>query len=149
MRLYHIMQWRILIFACAVFAVLIIGANDANAGEVDLYLFGESFTWKEFETDGTQLLKESGPLFGIGYAYRGRIALGEEDYYDLDDTGGGASLTLSPRIELFGGKVDYTGQACDLTGTCTPSLSETGHAGGKIEFDWVLPTAARYGLSCS
>lgn len=122
--------------ACSLAAVLmtITGAAAAHAGEADLYLVGEYVNWKEYDTDGvTRLLKEDGPLYGIGYAYHGRVPFGGDDY--SYDEPGGAALTLTPRIELFGGKLDYDGQACDLLGTCVAAVTETGIGGGKLEFD--------------
>ncbi len=111
----------VLVFAGAF--VLFSGSAPALAeDEFNVYAHMESFVWKEF--DGTtQLLKESGPLYGVGFTFHGDIG------------GEGASLTLTPRIEIFGGEVDYDGQACDGFGNCFPSMSDTGYLGLKLEFD--------------
>lgn len=86
--------------------------------EYNVYAHVESFTWKEF--DGTnQLLKESGPLFGVGFTYRGDIG-GDE-----------SALTLTPRAEIFGGSVNYDGQ----TQGGVPVQSDTAYFGAKLEFD--------------
>lgn len=99
--------------------VLFSGSAPAQAeDEYNVYAHVESFVWKEF--DGTtQLLKESGPLYGIGFTFHGDI--GDE----------GAALTLTPRFELFGGSVDYDGQTQDGV----PVKTDTGYFGFKLEFD--------------
>lgn len=99
--------------------VLFSGSAPAQAkDEYNVYAHIESFVWKEF--DGTtQLLKESGPLYGVGFTYHGDI--GDES----------SALTLSPRIEIFGGSVDYDGQTQDGV----PVSSDTGYFGFKLEFD--------------
>lgn len=95
------------------------GAGTVRAeDEYNVYAHVGSFVWKEF--DGTtQLLKESGPLYGVGFTFHGDI--GDES----------AALTLTPRIELFGGSVDYDGQTQDGV----PVASDTGYFGFKLEFD--------------
>jgi hypothetical protein len=82
------------------------------------YLYGvvESFTWKEFDDSGARLVKESGPLFGIGIAYS----------HEFDD-----KLIFAPRGEIFFGSVDYDGQ----TQTGEPVTSTVGYFGFKLEGD--------------
>ena len=85
------------------------------ADEYDVYAKIESFTWKEFD-GGSQLLKESGPIYGIGLSVKGDIF---------------KSLTLKTRGELFMGSVDYDGQ----TQAGTPVETDTDYKGLKIEVD--------------
>lgn len=86
----------------------------------DLYGQVQSFTWKEFD-GGERLLKESGPLYAIGYR-------GDYQFVNM--------LTLSPRAEVFGGEVDYDGQACNpLSGVCFPVDTDTNYLGYKTEVD--------------
>ena len=94
----------------------------AGSGYFDVYAALDAFTWKEF-SGHDRLLKENGALGGVGFAYHGLI--GE----------GGVALTLTPRIEIFTGEVDYDGQACDTAGNCFPSITDTGYLGTKLEFD--------------
>ncbi len=80
-----------------VFVVLCSGSmagREASAGEVDIYAALDSFVWKEFGDGGSRLLKESGTLTGVGFAYRKEFS---------------NHMTLNPRVELFGGNVDYDG----------------------------------------
>jgi len=65
----------------------------AAAAESDLSLSVQSFTWKEFVGD-KQEVKESGTLYGIGYAY--------EREFD-------SHVTFKPAAEFFFGPVDYNG----------------------------------------
>jgi len=96
-------------------------ASEENS--FDVYATVENFTWKEFNTTGSQLVKEDGTLGGIGFTYHG--ILGEK----------GAALTIQPRVELLWGTVDYNGQACTSSGTCEAYTDKTGYFGGKFELD--------------
>lgn len=87
-------------------------AND----ESGMYLKAENFTWKEFDDTGKQLLKESGPIYGLGYSGKSDI---------------NTSLTGKGRWEMFGGVVDYDGQ----TTAGTPVKTDTGYFGMKVEGD--------------
>ncbi len=101
------------------FSVAAAPAYAEKENQFDIYAAFQSFTWKEFDDAGERLLKEHGPLGGVGFSYHA-------------DLGGKyASLTLQPRIELFGGTVDYDGQ----TTTGTPVMSDTDYFGLKLEFD--------------
>jgi hypothetical protein len=82
--------------------------------ESRLYATVEYFVWKEFD-GGMKLLEESGPLYGIGYA---------RDYAS-------EAVTFRPRIEVFGGTVDYDG----ATWGGTPVASDTGYIGFRVEGD--------------
>lgn len=87
----------------------------AAATETDIYLKIESFTWKEYDS-GSQLLKESGPIYGLGVSAKSDIA---------------KSLTLKAKGELFGGSIDYDGQ----TQAGTPVKTDTDYFGFKGEVD--------------
>jgi hypothetical protein len=76
----------------------------------------ESFTWKEYGSLGEELLEESGPRFGVGFAFHKVF---------------GSGLALKPRAEFFGGSVDYDG----ATQAGVPVSSETDYFGFKGEFD--------------
>lgn len=91
----------------------------AVAGEANVYLAVDGFTWKEFD-NGDRAVKESGTLFGVGLTYL-------EEFEN--------HMTLKPTAEIFGGTVDYDGQACDLFGTCQPATSKVDYFGIKLEGD--------------
>jgi hypothetical protein len=84
--------WIVLVSA---FYLGIFPSSVFAADEADVYGLIESFTWREFKESGAQLLRESGPLFGVGMSFR-----------HVDES----KLTVKLRGELFGGKVDYVGQ---------------------------------------
>jgi len=83
---------------------------------MDVYGLAESFTWREFDDAGAQLLKESGPRYGLGVAYAHEFPI---------------HLTLRPRIELSGGAVDYDGR----TQAGVPVATTTNYFGIKAEMD--------------
>lgn len=87
--------------------------------ETDIYGFIESFTWREFSS-GEQLLRESGPLGGIGFSF---ISYDE------------STLAVKARGELFGGQVHYVGQACDIFNNCEPATSNADYFGIRAEGD--------------
>jgi hypothetical protein len=102
-----------------IMCVLTFGIPDAKAltiGNLDVYGLMESFTWREFDDAGVQLLKESGPRLGVGVAFAHEFT---------------NRLTLRPRAELNGGDVDYNGQ----TQTGVPVTSTTTYFGFKFEMD--------------
>lgn len=101
------------------------GARTAVAGEANIYLAVENFSWREFNDDGSRVLRESGPLFGLGFMY-----MQEFDNH----------VTLRPVAEIFGGRVDYDGQAYTIntiahTITYQPAKSSTDYFGLKLEGD--------------
>jgi hypothetical protein len=111
----QVRQSLLLVVAC----VLVFGISDVHAftrGDMDVYALAESFTWREFNDAGGQLLKESGPRYGVGFAYAHEFP---------------NHLTLKPRIELNGGSVDYDGQ--NQVGV--PVTTTTNYFGVKFEFD--------------
>jgi len=107
--------------ATALFCLLIQSVPFAAlaSNEAELYVGAESFTWREFGETG-QILKESGPRYELGFT----------NLHEFQ-----SQLTLKPRIEFFGGNVDYKGQACDLYGNCEPAKTTTHYGGEKFEID--------------
>ncbi|HUI67743.1 MAG TPA: hypothetical protein VL087_06005 [Nitrospirota bacterium] len=101
----------------AVFVVFEISHVSVAAAE-GFYLYGvaESFTWKEFDDSGARVVKESGPLFGIGIAYS----------HEFED-----QLTFTPKGEIFFGSVDYDGQ----TQTGEPLTTTVGYFGLTLDGD--------------
>jgi hypothetical protein len=91
-------------------------ASLAAAGEFTLYGAVESFAWKEFDDSGARVVKESGPLFGIGLAYS----------HEFEDR-----ITVTPKGEIFFGSVDYDGQ----TQTGVPVMSTVGYFGFTFDGD--------------
>lgn len=87
------------------------------------------FTWKEHGTIGEQLVKETGPLFGVGSGVRTVLLRGAS----------GQTLTLSGKLDIYGGVVNYEGH------TQAPSLlpvsTDVNYFGTRLGFDmgWGLP----------
>lgn len=97
---------------------LVFGISNVHAlmqGDMEVYGLMESFTWREFD-GGVQILKESGPRFGVGFAYAHEFP---------------NHMTVKPRIELNGGSVDYDGQ----TQAGVPASTTTNYFGFKFELD--------------
>jgi hypothetical protein len=90
--------------------------NQSAAGEAAVYMAVDSYVWKEFEDDGSLLLKESGELFGIGFTYQHEFS---------------NHMTLRPTAEIFGGSVDYDGQ----TQAGIAATSTVDYFGLKLEGD--------------
>jgi len=111
-------QWMIAIvlaFSC------VMSARPSMAGEIDIYGAIESYTWKEFGDNDQRFLEESGALIGVGFAYWREF---------------GNHVTVKPAAEIFGGTVDYDGQACNsLTGVCFPSTTKVDYFGVKLAGD--------------
>lgn len=103
-------------------------ASAAFAGQSDkleefyVYPFVASHTWKEFDS-GAQLLRESGPLFGVGAATK--IAIYRK------------SLLMKTKVELFGGLIDYNGQTTDVNPALSglPVKTDVTYFGLKLEND--------------
>ena len=87
----------------------------AQGTQFDAYALVESFTWEEF-AEGERLLKESGPLFGIGGSAQFQVY---------------RQLTLKGRLELFGGQVNYNGE----TWEGDPVTTDANYFGTKSEVD--------------
>lgn len=103
----------------AVFAFILsagIFTPQAGAGEANVYLAVDSYTWKEFDDNGDRLLKESGTLMGLGF-----------DYYTEREN----HVTLRPLAEIFGGEVDYDGH----TQTGIPATTKVSYFGLKLQGD--------------
>lgn len=99
--------------------LLCFGATPGSSfaeGDADVYGLVEYFTWREFEDTGAQILREAGPRGGIGFTYHAELQNG---------------LSLRPRVELYGGHVDYVGQ----TMAGTPVKSNTNYFAFKFEAD--------------
>jgi hypothetical protein len=111
-------SFLILVLAAACYGSLL--APPAFADEYNVYLAVDSFTWKEFEDNGSRLLKESGTLFRVGFTY-------QKEFEN--------QVTIRPVVELFGGRVAYDGHACDLFGSCQPAVSNVDYFGIKLEGD--------------
>ena len=119
-------------------ACLTLFASPACAGtfggveEWHLYPSFQYFTWEEF-SGGRRLLKEEGPLFGIGGSAR-------LDLYRK-------SLMLTLRGEVFGGDVDYDGQTQPASNPAfseRPLSTDVVYFGTKLESDvgWRMMTEA-------
>lgn len=87
--------------------------------EPELYGGAESFAWREYDVTG-QIVKESGPRYLLGFT----------NTHEFPN-----HMTLKPRVEFFGGNVDYSGEACDNSGNCVPASSDTDYFGVKLELD--------------
>lgn len=107
-------------FIAMIFIVFALGffceSAVAVTNETDIYFKIESFTWKEYEDGGSQLLKESGPIYGLGASTKLDII---------------KSLTLKFKSELFGESIEYDGQ----TWAGTPVKTYTDYFGFKVEGD--------------
>jgi opacity protein-like surface antigen len=80
----------------------------------------ENFEWKEFDDDGSQFLKESGPLAGVG---------------GLLDVDTGIGFHLQGIGEVFFGRIDYDG----ATQAGKPVDSKTKYSGFLAEADLMVP----------
>jgi hypothetical protein len=94
---YSEMAMRSIVMLGLVVALLSSGGlvGQAAADQAVIYMSIDSYTWKEFHDDGSLLLKESGPLVGVGITFQ----------HEFSD-----HITLTPTAEIFGGTVDYDGQ---------------------------------------
>lgn len=109
-------------------------ATAAGLAELRAYPTFQYFTWEEFNDRGERLLKEKGPLFGVGVAAT----------VDLHDN----FLFLGGKAELFGGRVDYDGQTTDTDPQFDglPVSTNVNYFGGKLEtdFSWRLKGPAGF-----
>jgi hypothetical protein len=103
-------------------AVPAFAAQPGGLKELYVYPSFQYFTWKEL-SNGRQILKETGPLFGIGAA----VAV---EGLKLDR---GGSLTIRGKAELFGSVVDYDGET--LPPNILPVNSDVVYFGAKNEID--------------
>ena len=128
MKLKDKVRYPFVMLLTVVFSFGIISAS-AIAAEYDVYGKIESFTWKEYSDSDSQLLKESGPIYGLGGSAKSNIT---------------ESLTLKFKGELFLGSIDYDGQ----TQAGTPVKTDTDYFGFKIEGDtgWKFMVAEKSSL---
>lgn len=105
----------ILLAGAAVFAAQV-HAESKLFRSARAYATAQSFVWEEF-LNGDKLLKEDGPIIGIG----GEIQLNL-----------GESFIFIGQAEFFGGDVDYDGSVQEADGTLTPTKSTTTYRGGSI-----------------
>lgn len=94
-----------------------VGVSSARA-DVALQLGIEGFRWREYEANGSRILEEHGP----------RLRLGGEWTLPIDE-----SYLARFRGSLYGGRVEYDGQACQLGGSCSPYKSDTDYVGSNLE----------------
>jgi hypothetical protein len=117
-------------------AVPSFAAETGGLNELYIYPSFQYFQWEEFHA-GQRLLRETGPLFGIG------AAVGLEGP-KLDASN---SLTLKAKAELFGSVVDYDGHAQDLqTGEEFPLKTDVTYFGtkGEIDLGWRYTLGSLY-----
>ena len=95
-------------------------ASTANPFRASLYGHVENFEWKEYNDDGSRILKESGPLFGIGGGL------------DFDTRKG---IRMEGRGDVFFGRVDYDG----ATQAGDPVTTKTKYAGFLAGGNFVVP----------
>lgn len=109
-------------------------ATAAGLAELRVYPSIQYFTWEEFDNSGNRLLKEKGPLLGVG------VAAAVDLYDDF--------LFLGGKAELFGGQVDYDGQTSDIDPRFDglPVSTNVNYFGGKLEtdFSWRLKGPAGF-----
>jgi hypothetical protein len=91
-------------------------SKDAPAFPSSLYGFIEYFEWTE-QYDGQQLIRESGPIFGVG----GDLAISTQ-----------GAIGFGFRGKLFIGEVDYNGGIQTPSGTI-PYRSKTTYVGSQAE----------------
>lgn len=103
-----------------VFLVLTLGGvGSAAAGDWSLDLGVESFRWREFDA-GSKLLEETGPRLRVGASLRQPQGPAQRDLFRLSGA-------------LYLGNIDYDGQACTLSGVCTPFKTDADYIGVDIE----------------
>jgi len=96
-------------------AALILFSQPVLAAETSMFGLGvESFVWKEYDSDGSQLLKESGPRYVLTYQYKSERA---------------ESISYEFFADFYFGDVDYDGQ----TQTAIPVTSTTQYTGLRAE----------------
>jgi len=117
-----------LLLLCPVTAPPAHSAQFGGIRELSVYPFIQYFTWEEY-SGGERLLKESGPQYGAGGVIK--LALLE---------GSAGALTLSDRLEFFGGVVDYDGQYQDGI----PLKTDVNYFGvmNQLDCGWAIPLQA-------
>jgi hypothetical protein len=114
--------------AAAAFSTMTSGGIAQGAQEFDVFGTAQSFTWREFDDNGSQLLRESGPLFGVGVIF----TLREE----------GSRRRSTFKGDLFGGQIDYVGQ---VNISHVPVTSDTIYFGfqGQGDMGWGIRAGER------
>jgi hypothetical protein len=81
----------------------------------------ESFRWLEYDSSGTQIVKETGPRYRVGADWS--RAIGDDNQALLDLRG-----------SVYLGRVDYDGQACTISfpSVCSAFQSETDYFGAEF-----------------
>lgn len=105
--------------ALIVFSLVLAGimaSGTARASDFTIYGAASSFSWEEFNDNGSRLLKESGMISGIGCAYWWKSR---------------GPFTLKPGAEIFGGTVDYTG----TTQAGIPSNTTVDYFGVRLKLE--------------
>jgi hypothetical protein len=102
-----------------VLVVLTLGGIGTAAADWSIDLGLESFRWREFDA-GAQLLEETGPRLRIGTSLRQPLGLAQRDLFQLNGA-------------LYLGNIDYDGQACTLSGVCTPFKTDADYTGVLVE----------------
>lgn len=124
------------LLACSFVVPIFLGAATLHAQNLNktfqITPFSESrfYGWKEFETDGTQLLSESGIQFGAGI--KPKVAFGSSKRWFLEGD-----------FEFYFGTVDYQGFLQDRLGNRTPFNTTVGYVGFQ------LVSAAGYAIPLS
>lgn len=107
-------------------------ASFGGIREATLYPFIQYFTWEEFRTDGSRLLKESGPQYGIGGTIKLNLLQGSA-----------GAWTLNSKTEMFGGVVDYDGTtfSSDPVTDNRPVKTDVNYFGISEDLDlgWAIP----------
>ena len=114
-----------------VLAVPVIAAEGKGINELYVAPTVFSYTWKETGSFGEQLLKESGPLFGVTSGVRAHLVRGES----------GQTLMLSGKIDIYGGEVNYDGHT--QLPSNLPVSTDVGYFGTRIGCDagWGFPVS--------
>lgn len=121
-----------LVICMALLAPPVFAGDYGGVEEWYLYPSFQYFNWEE-TAGGQRMVREEGPLFGIGGGAR-------IDLYRK-------SLLLKVSGEMFGGEVDYDGQTQPSTNTLIsqrPVNTEVVYFGTRLESDigWRVPTPA-------
>lgn len=119
---------KFFVAAAAAFWTLTSGGIAQGAQEFDVFGTAQSFTWREFDDSGSQLLRESGLLVGAGVIFT------------LREEGSRRRATL--KGDVFGGQVDYVGQ---VNITHVPVTSDSVYFGfqGQGDMGWGIRTGER------
>lgn len=106
----------------------IFAASSNKRFQAGVYGHTEHFKWEEFDDNGDKLLKETGPLFGIGGLFEVHLKRwGKQSHFPVWSK----SLIIEGKGEIFLGDVDYNGALWDGT----PYKSTTSYTGIKSECD--------------